>query len=87
MKFLKLTNIILVLSALSLVSHSCKNESNGTKVKTEQAKQGKEYTSAYICPMHCAGSGSDQDGECPVCGMDYEKNEKHNKENHSGHDQ
>lgn len=86
MKYLKLTITILALSGLFLVSHSCKNESKRTKVKTEQSKQGKEYTSAYICPMHCAESGSDKAGECPVCGMDYEKNEKHNKEDHSGHD-
>lgn len=38
-------------------------------------KQGKEYTSAYICPMYCDGSGSDAMGQCPVCGMDYVKNE------------
>jgi hypothetical protein len=34
-------------------------------------KSGPEYTSAYICPMHCPGSGSEQPGTCPVCGMDY----------------
>jgi hypothetical protein len=85
MKFLKFTVTILVLSGLCLVSNSCKNESKGTEVKTEQSKQGKEYTSAYICPMHCTGSGSDKAGECPVCGMDYEKNEKYDKESHTGH--
>ncbi len=40
-------------------------------------QQGKEYTSAYICPMHCEGSGSDKPGECPVCGMTYEENKNH----------
>lgn len=40
-------------------------------------KTGKEYTSAYICPMHCEGSGSDKEGKCPVCKMDYVKNENH----------
>ena len=35
-------------------------------------KSGKEYTSAYVCPMHCEGSGSDQAGTCPVCKMDLE---------------
>ncbi len=38
-------------------------------------KSGPEYTSDYICPMHCEGSGSDEPGKCPVCGMDYVKNE------------
>ena len=43
-------------------------------------KTGKEYTSAYICPMNCEGSGSDELGECPVCGMKYEANENHIKD-------
>jgi hypothetical protein len=42
---------------------------------TEEAAQGKEYTSTYICPMHCAGSGSEEPGKCPVCKMDYVLNE------------
>jgi Cu(I)/Ag(I) efflux system membrane fusion protein len=37
-------------------------------------KTGKEYTSAFICPMRCEGSGSEVAGECPVCGMKYVKN-------------
>ena len=45
-------------------------------------EQGKEYTSKYICPMHCEGSGSEEPGECPVCGMDYVLNEDHNAEEH-----
>ena len=42
----------------------------------ETAKmEGKEYTSKYVCPMHCEGSGSDEEGKCPVCGMTYVLNE------------
>jgi len=42
----------------------------------ETAKmEGKEYTSTYVCPMHCEGSGSDEEGKCPVCGMTYVLNE------------
>ena len=44
-------------------------------VKEEMGKTGMEYTSAYVCPMHCKGSGSDVAGKCPVCGMDYVMNE------------
>ena len=44
-------------------------------------KQGKEYTSKYVCPMHCEGSGSDTEGKCPVCGMTYVLNEDY----HEGH--
>lgn len=58
---------------------------------------GPEYTSAYICPMHCEGSGSAEMGTCPVCKMDYVANadkvapaadphEGHNHGSHEGHD-
>ena len=40
-------------------------------------KSGKEYTSAYICPMHCEGSGSETAGKCPKCKMDYIANADH----------
>lgn len=43
---------------------------------TEETPQTKEYTSTYICPMHCEGSGSEEPGVCPVCGMDYVMNKK-----------
>lgn len=46
-------------------------------------KTGKEYTSAYICPMHCKGSGSDKMGKCPVCGMDYVANKDHKADGHN----
>ncbi|MFC4221103.1 heavy metal-binding domain-containing protein [Flagellimonas marina] len=48
-------------------------------------KRGKEYTSKYVCPMHCEGSGSDEEGKCPVCGMTYVLNEDFEME--EGHDQ
>ena len=41
------------------------------------------HTSAYICPMHCEGSGSDKEGVCPVCGMDYEPLADHSKNGHT----
>lgn len=66
---------------------------DSTKTETGTEQTGKEYTSAYICPMHCEGSGSDAVGKCPVCGMDYVKNEgtgdaEHSHDdghNHEGH--
>ena len=66
--------VSIALFAIGLTLISCGNKSNNS-AKTEQTeKQGKEYTSAYVCPMHCEGSGSDKAGKCPVCGMDYVKN-------------
>ncbi len=64
--------------AMGLSITSCGSESGAQEeaVHTEHAtEEGMEYTSAYVCPMHCEGSGSDQPGECPVCGMTYEEND------------
>jgi len=81
MKTVKTILGVLVL-ALILTAVSCKDvkKENGT-TKTEQAEK-KEYASAYVCPMHCEGSGSDAEGECPKCGMDYVKNEDHKADGH-----
>ena len=87
MKNLKFIFPLLLLAATTLI-FACGGEN-----KTED-QQGKEYTSAYICPMHCTGSGSDKAGTCPVCKMDYVVNEKAKKtgtetpdaDAHEGHD-
>jgi len=63
---------------------SCGNTSPKAEKAAQTDKQGKEYTSAYICPMHCEGSGSDQAGTCPVCGMDYVVNETYKAHDHQG---
>jgi hypothetical protein len=44
-----------------------------SNTNSENDKSGKEYASAYVCPMHCEGSGSDTAGTCPTCGRDYVK--------------
>ena len=65
---------------------SCSGGTQETKtVKIEKAtdKNGKEYTSRYICPMHCKGSGSEVKGQkCPACEMDLVENRNHA---HYGH--
>jgi len=67
---------------LMLTTVSCKDaKKEDTTTKTEQAEK-KEYASAYVCPMHCVDSGSDKEGECPKCEMDYVKNEDHNANGH-----
>ncbi len=44
---------------------------------------GPNYTSAYICPMHCEGSGDDEPGRCPVCGMYYVPQAEHTADGHT----
>ncbi len=66
--------VVIAIFAIGLTLTSCGNKSNNSTQTEQTEKQGKEYTSAYVCPMHCEGSGSDEAGKCPVCGMDYVKN-------------
>ncbi len=91
MNFLKL-GFFAIVFAMTLFVTSCGNHDHNEdgheqheehdNDAEETGKTGKEYTSAYICPMHCEGSGSDAEGKCPVCGMDYVANDKHNEEKH-----
>lgn len=84
MKIAKNLSVLLVMMFSVMTLMSCGDNSSAAD------KNGTEYTSTYICPMHCEGSGSDQPGACPVCGMDYVLNENHQGEghdhdNHEGH--
>ncbi len=91
-------NIIMISCVLILISSatSCKHE-HGDKTHTHNPdgsidKSGPEWTSDYICPMHCKGSGSAEEGTCPVCKMnlvpnkDKKMNADHSGHDHNGHD-
>ena len=77
MKKIKIILLSIALVSTGIAISSCGNNSSNTE------QQGKEYTSAYVCPMHCEGSGSDKAGSCPVCNMDYVKNKDHKEEGHN----
>ena len=47
---------------------------------------GKQYTSMYVCPMHCKGSGANEPGKCPVCEMDYVRLRYHVQDGHHHRD-
>lgn len=76
--------MLILVSTLTTIGITFQACGSSTAPATEQ--QGKEYTSAYICPMHCEGSGSDEAGKCPVCGMDYVENENHKANGHDNHE-
>ncbi len=78
--------ITLLLSSCGNSEGNVNSSKDATTDNTEASTddRGPEYTSAYICPMHCEGSGSDKEGKCPVCKMDYVANKDH--EMHHGHD-
>ena len=66
--------VIAGLAFSSILMMSSCTYTNDKKPAAEQL--GPEYTSTYVCPMHCEGSGSETAGTCPVCNMDYVLNEK-----------
>jgi len=81
----KITLIIVFSIFICIIS--CKNENNKTNtdsLKTTEIKIDsnknktntleKEYTSKFICANHCKGSGSEKEGVCPICGMEYIEN-------------
>ena len=64
--------------------HDHADHDHGTATSAMEGHgEGKEYTSAYICPMHCEGSGSEEPGKCPVCGMAYVAKTEHDANPHS----
>ena len=75
MKNFKIIFLSLAFLASGLAISSCGGDAAADK-------KGKEYTSAYVCPMHCEGSGSAEAGKCPKCGMDYVANEDHKDHSH-----
>lgn len=86
MKTIKILATVLCLMTLSLGTWSCGGASEasaGEATTAIQHGEGKEHNSAYVCPMHCEGSGSDAAGDCPVCGMAYVALESHVENDHS----
>ncbi|MEZ5030814.1 MAG: heavy metal-binding domain-containing protein [Saprospiraceae bacterium] len=64
-------------------------EPEATETTAEPAAadmSGPEYTSAYVCPMHCEGSGAAEPGTCPVCGMEYVASAELNKSGDDAHE-
>lgn len=80
--------LISTLTVFALILAACGSDQqhdHGNAAPGEAKAHGtsKEYTSAYVCPMHCQGSGSDQPGTCPACGMDYVAQSEHVKDGHN----
>lgn len=73
---------LLMIFSLFLISCGGTDTSKKTSTSSEPHGATAEFTSAYVCPMHCKDSGSDAAGTCPVCGMDYVKSEDHTKDGH-----
>lgn len=88
MKKLLIIISITFLTGLTFSIVSC--GSSAPKIEKATDIKGKEYTSRFLCPMICKGSGSNQPGKCPACKMDYVVNahfgHNHGPGGHGGHD-
>jgi len=85
MKNLKMFLFLALIMAGAFAISSCGGSASDGD-STEQADdRGPEYTSDYVCPMHCEGSGSDKAGTCPKCGMTYVENAEKAGGDHDGH--
>ena len=77
-------NICIIVILIFILVFQCKEKiksvEKGRPVMEKVDESGTEFTSQYVCPMHCTGSGSDHAGKCPVCQMDYELNESFRKD-------
>jgi hypothetical protein len=82
MKISNFKFLLIAVFAISLSFASCGRTAKDAKTTEGTEQVGAEYTSAYVCPMHCEGSGSAEAGKCPVCKMDYVANEDHKGDGH-----
>lgn len=82
-KFRTILGAMLVIASIAMVSCKDNKKEGLTETETNAENQGKEYTSAYVCPMHCEDSGSDKEGKCATCGMTLVKNEDHTANGHT----
>lgn len=82
-KFLFLIGIFAM--AMAACGGQAKTEEAPAVEATEAAPHGANaaHTSAYVCPMHCEGSGSDAPGTCPVCNMAYVAQAEHTTDGHT----
>ncbi len=76
-------NLLLIIALLVSITFMPACSSNTTEQNTETttsenaAATDSTQQLAYVCPMRCEGSGSDQPGKCKVCDMDLVKNPDH----------
>ena len=72
-KFRTMIGAMLIIALTATLSCKDNKKEVSTEINTNIVNHGKEYTSAYVCPMHCEDSGSDKKGKCSTCGMTLEK--------------
>ena len=80
-------NILVILMLLAIfILPGCNSnttekqaDENASDISAAPANATTDSTTqlAYICPMQCEGSASNEPGKCPVCGMDLVKNPNH----------
>jgi len=63
---------------------ACGNSGESVKhIPSTEHGNSAAFNSSYVCPLHCAGSGSDKAGICPSCGINYVQLSEHTKNGHT----
>ena len=73
--------LALAIGSFLLPGCSSENSSSGQQAETSEtattAASDSTQLLAYVCPMRCEGSGSNEPGKCKVCDMDLIANPDH----------
>ena len=65
---------VAVLLAVGSVACESKPATSTAAPTAGTADKAPALATAYICPMGCEGSASNEPGKCPVCDMALERN-------------
>lgn len=76
------TSKLLSIAFSVLLLLSCGGQSPAPHEPSTEHGDGTEFTSTYVCPMHCPGSGSGMEGICQICGMNYVLLTEHSRNGH-----
>lgn len=68
-----------MLSCVGATTKEANDDKSKPSAPSTKQDQRQEYTSKFICPMNCPGSGAEEQAQCAFCGMDYVLNERWNE--------
>lgn len=76
---LRRTALAVLLTTGVGLSVGCESKpaTSATAPAADSADKAPALAAAYICPMGCEGSASNEPGKCPVCDMALEPNPDH----------
>ncbi|HEX8427928.1 heavy metal-binding domain-containing protein [Hymenobacter sp.] len=65
---------VAMLLAIGSVACESRPATSAAAPTADSAGKAPALVTAYVCPMGCEGSASNEPGKCPVCDMALERN-------------